>query len=80
MKKQVFSLMLSTAIFTTSPLFAMDLPEDPRVMHIRLAKNPETNEGKAGRGSFSPVEDVITQDMIEKIEDFLFDIIAIFLP
>ena len=36
MKKQIFSLMLSAAIFTTSPLFAMDneVPEEKRVLSV----------------------------------------------
>jgi hypothetical protein len=69
MKKQIFSLMLSTAVFTTSPLFAMDLPEGPRVTHIKLAQSPETDEGRAGRGSFSQIDDPVIQGVIEKAED-----------
>lgn len=58
MRKQIITLMLSAAIFTTSPLFAME--EDATTKErARIV----------GRGDFAQFEDKITQDIIETTKD-----------
>ena len=72
MKKQIFSLMLSAAIFTTSPLFAMDREE---MDSPRTTSTPSSQLFTPGKDCEVLIEDLISfRNQAKRTKEWIFSI------